>query len=231
MGGAGIGGLAVIRVQGTVQAGAFTLGPVDLQVPAGVYGVLMGPTGCGKTTVLETIAGLTPLRDGRVELAGRDVTYAPPGQRGIGYVPQDGALFATMRVGEQIGFAPSVQGWPKERIRTRVQELARSMGIAGLLDRGVHHLSGGERQRVALARALAAEPKVLLLDEPLSALDTATHDAMCDLLAEIHQTHGVTVLHVTHSSREAALLGERRFAIHEGTLRVVEHDEQAAGQR
>ena len=204
----------------TWAAGNFRLENVNFSVPAGAYAVLMGRTGSGKTTLLEILCGLRQPDDGRIWIADVEVTNLQPGLRGIGYVPQDGALFPTMIVSEQLGFALRIRRRPAEEIAERVQELSTQLGIAHLLDRLPHNLSGGERQRVALGRALAAKPRVLLFDEPLSALDEDTRDEIAALLKQTQRTHGVTTLHITHSRREAAQLADVLFHLEAG--RVVE---------
>jgi ABC-type sugar transport system ATPase subunit len=140
----------------SVRAGTFAMSNVCFEVPSGQYGVLMGKTGSGKTTLLEVICGLKPVLTGRILLDGRDVTDSQPAARGIGYVPQDGALFSTMTVCDHLGFALVVRKWRREAVRRRVEELAELLGITHLLKRRPKGLSGGERQRVALGRALAA---------------------------------------------------------------------------
>jgi len=180
--------------------------------------VLMGSTGCGKTTLLEILCGLRSPTSGRVVLDGVDVTDLEPRERGIGYVPQDLALFPGLRVREQIGFAPKLRGVPPEELNQRVTHLAEQFGIAPLLDRLPDMLSGGEKQRVALARALAAQPKLLLLDEPLSALDESMRAEAVVLLQRVQSEHSLTVLHVTHSSSEAAALGHLHLRMNGGRL-------------
>jgi ABC-type sugar transport system ATPase subunit len=193
---------------------------VTFTVPAGRYGVLMGRTGGGKTTLLEIICGLRRPSAGRVWLGDRDVTDLAPGARGIGYVPQDGALFPTMTVREQLGFALRLRHRSADEIAQRVAELADHLGIAPLLDRRPDGLSGGERQRVALGRALAARPQVLLLDEPLSALDDDTREPLADLLHRVQRETAVTVLHITHHRSEADRLADNLFRLESG--RVIE---------
>jgi molybdate/tungstate transport system ATP-binding protein len=200
------------------RAGAFRLENVSFTVPAGRYAVLMGRTGCGKTTLIEIICGLRQPRSGRVIVADRDVTHALPGERGIGYVPQDGALFPTFTVREQLGFALSLRRRPADEIAARVTQLADELGVTHLLDRRPQHLSGGERQRVALGRALAAKPKVLLLDEPLSALDEELRDDLAALLKRVQREHGITALHITHSRAEAATLADVVFRLQDGAV-------------
>lgn len=209
----------MIRVDGlSLRAGRFTLDGIGFEVPSQGYVALMGKTGSGKTSILEAICGLRPIVAGRVELNGRDVTDLPPGRRGVGYVPQDRALFRTMNVGENIAFGPTIQGWPRERVLERVGELAELLGLDALLDRKPDGLSGGEAQRVALGRALAARPEILCLDEPLTALDDETRDGLIDLLARVRQETKVTVLHVTHSREEAKRLADRVLHIVDGVL-------------
>lgn len=193
--------------------GGFSLRNVSLAVPSGAYAVLMGATGCGKTTLLEILCGLRRPQLGSVWLDGQDVTTWPPHERRVGYLPQDLALFPHRNVAFQIGFAPRLQGRPAVEIRELVEQLARDLGISHLLERFPENLSGGEKQRVALARALAANPRVLLLDEPLSALDEDTRAEATELLRQVQARHGLTVLHVTHSQAEARALGQVRLRL------------------
>ena len=202
----------------SVRAGDFSIEGISFEVPTGEHGVLMGKTGCGKTTILEAICGLKEVVAGRIMLMGRDVTHLRAGERGIGFVPQDGALFSTMTVSQQLAFGPKVQGWAKKEIDKRVTELAEELGIENILDRKPFGLSGGERQRVALGRAIAVRPKVLCLDEPLSALDEETHEGMVELIRTVVKEHGITALHITHSRREADLIADREFFLEDGKL-------------
>lgn len=202
----------------TIRNGTFVLEDVALTVPAGRYAVLMGPTGCGKTSLLEAICGLKPLARGSVRLGGRDVTRLKPAQRGVGYVPQDGALFQTMTVRENLGFALRVRRWRSEELRQRVDELAGLLGLGPLLERMPQGLSGGEMQRVALGRALASRPAILCLDEPLNALDADARDEMYRLLRDVQAQTGVTTLHVTHDAQEAQRLADLRFHFTRGTI-------------
>jgi molybdate/tungstate transport system ATP-binding protein len=202
------------------RAGAFGLENVSFAVPAARYGVLMGPTGSGKTSLLEIVCGLRRPGSGRIWLGERDVTELAPGARGLGYVPQDSALFPTMTVREQLGFALRIRHRPANEIATRVGELAAPLGIAHLLDRLPDGLSGGERQRVAVGRALAARPQVLLLDEPLSALDDDTRESLADLLHRVQRETAVTVLHVTHHRTEAARLADVLFRLEDGKVQI-----------
>lgn len=201
-----------------IQQGGFRLENVSFEVKAGSYAVLMGRTGSGKTTVLEAICGLRQIAGGMIHVGGEPIHALAPGARGIGLVPQDGALFPTMTVREQIAFGPTVRRWKRERIAAKVAALSDAMGIAHLLHRRPFGLSGGERQRIALARALAIEPRLLCLDEPLSALDEETREDMCALLLNLQQNIGFTALHVTHSQREAERLGDQVLRIEELTV-------------
>ncbi len=206
----------------SIRLGAFVLDDINLQVPAGSYAVLMGRTGCGKTTILEAVCGLRRLAGGRIFLMGEDVTGMPPGRRNVGLVPQDGALFNPMTVAEHLGFALRVRRRPAAEIAARVEELAGWLNLGHLLKRRPFGLSGGERQRVALGRALAAKPHVLCLDEPFSALDEDTRAEMVELLRRIHRQAGVTVLHVTHNRQEAAALAGQLFRLQNGKLIEME---------
>lgn len=202
----------------TIRSGSFALTKVALSIPEGVYAVLMGGTGQGKTTILEAICGLRSVTSGRVLLNGHDMTRWKPGDRGVGYVPQDLALFPMMTVRGHLEFALRVRHCTAALMRDRVAELAHVLGIEPLLARRVTNLSGGEAQRVALGRALSFRPRVLLLDEPLNALDEATRDRLCELLRSIQKQSGLTTLHITHSRAEARSLAERLFVLESGQL-------------
>lgn len=191
-----------------VAQGAFRLDDVSFRIEPGRYAVLMGRTGSGKTTVIEAIAGLRPVASGRILLDGRDVTRLSPAERGVGYVPQDGALFPTMTVRENLAFPLVIRNVRPVTIRDRVQELAGWLHITHLLDRRAVRLSGGETQRIALGRALAFHPRILLLDEPLSALDEETRESMLAVLETLKRRREVSVLHVTHHRTEAERLAD-----------------------
>lgn len=216
----------------SIRSGLFVLSDVSLTVPTGGYAVLMGSTGQGKTTIAEAICGLRPVERGRVVVGGVDVTRFKPADRGIGYVPQDLALFPTMTVREHLEFALRIRRAARTLLRDRVAELSHVLGIEGLLGRHVYHLSGGEAQRVALGRALAFDPRALLLDEPLKALDETTRDRLCELLRSVQRERGLTTLHITHSRTEARALADRLLVIE--SRRVTErpltllaaHDDQ-----
>jgi len=209
----------MIRLENIMlRQGDFELRDIQLELAAGEYGVLMGRSGCGKTTLLEAVCGLRTVAAGRIILGDRDVTALPPAERGVGYVPQDRALFPTQPVREQLAFALVLRSLGQAEIAARVEELAELLGLGALLDRLPDKLSGGEAQRVALGRALAHRPSVLCLDEPLSALDEELHGEMCQLLERIHRETGVTVLHITHSPSEAKRLAGCHYRLANGRI-------------
>jgi ABC-type sugar transport system ATPase subunit len=192
----------------SISIGDFRLQDLSFRIPTGQYAVIMGKTGIGKTTILEAICGLRSIRSGQILINGVDVSKWTPADRNIGYSPQDLALFPTLTVREHLEFAMKVRRHPARAINDRVAELAGLLEISPLLNRHVRGLSGGESQRVALGRALSFCPEVLLLDEPLSALDAETRLATQELLRNLNKITGVTVLHVTHNQEEADALGD-----------------------
>jgi len=202
----------------TIVSGSFALRDVSLSLQPGEYVALMGRTGQGKTTILEAIAGLREVTSGEILIDGTNITRLAPAQRGVGYVPQDLALFPTMTVRQNLGFALRVRGMARDEITARVNDVADWLGIAKLLDRRVTMLSGGEAQRTALGRALSFKPRVLLLDEPFSALDDDTRQEMHALMGSVRQHTGVTVLHVTHNRSEAAALADRVIQLEAGAV-------------
>lgn len=201
-----------------VRVGGFALEDVSFDVPTGQYAVLMGRTGAGKTTLLEALCGLKPVAGGAIRLNEREVTRLKPAERGIGYVPQDRALFQSMSVREHLAFALAIRKAERPAIQQRVAELSRLLGIEHLLERRPLGLSGGEAQRVALGRALSVRPGILCLDEPLNALDDDTRQGMYQLLAEVQENTGVTILHVTHNLDEAEQLADRILVLQDGKV-------------
>lgn len=205
----------------SAESGEFRLTDISFTIPEGQYGVLMGRTGCGKTTLLECILGLRRVTAGCIRLADEDVTRLNPAMRGVGYVPQDRALFSKMTVREHLAFALLIRKAARAETADRVDELATSLGVEHLLDRTPQGLSGGEQQRVALGRALSFRPRVLCLDEPLSALDSETRRQMCELLQDVSRSEQVTTLHVTHNLDEARSLADCLFEIVDGKIEPV----------
>ena len=216
----------------SLAVGEFALEDVSFEIPTRAYCALMGRTGCGKTTILEAVCGLRDVTSGSIELMSREVTNLPPARRGIGFVPQDGALFSSMTVEQNLGFSLEVRNRPKGVVSERVKQLAELLGIANLLERRIQGLSGGEKQRVALGRALAFEPGILCLDEPLSALDDETKVGLVDLLGKVREETGVTTLHITHSLQEARSLCDMILVMEDGRVRElpVDGDSPADGQ-
>jgi ABC-type Fe3+/spermidine/putrescine transport system ATPase subunit len=200
----------------TADAGSFRLGPVDLVVPPGRILVVLGPSGAGKTMLLETISGLRRHRCGQIRLAGTELTGLPPEQRGIGLIFQDAALFPHLSVRENVRFGPRARGRAADT--ATADSLLRRLGIGQLAGRSPRTLSGGERQRVALARALAIRPGLLLLDEPLSALDQPTREEMRTLLQEVLADLDIPAVHVTHDRDEALSIGDDLAIIIGGRL-------------
>jgi ABC-type sugar transport system ATPase subunit len=195
----------------SVQQAGFVLSNVSFTVEAGQYAALVGPTGCGKTTLLEVITGLRRPASGQVLLRGVDVTSWLPAERRLGYVPQDAAVFPAMTVAQNIGF--SLKGDSTKR----VQDLAEALNLTAILHRKAVNLSGGEAQRVALARALAPKPDILLLDEPMSAVDDETKQTMRKVLQAQHGP--TTVLHVTHQLDELETLADVVLELRGGVVK------------
>ncbi|MBL7222531.1 MAG: ABC transporter ATP-binding protein [Candidatus Brocadiae bacterium] len=212
----------MIRIEGLeFSVGGFHLGPLHLEVAAGDYFVLLGPTGMGKTLLLESICGLLRPQQGRIIVEGEDVTALPPRDRGIGYVPQHQGLFPHLTVRRNIEFPLRVRRVEAAERRKRLEPLIELLGLGELLDRWPMSLSGGERQKVALARALASQPRVLLLDEPVSALDEPSRERLCSELRRIHEELRVTAIHVSHILEEAFSVADRAGVLHQG--RLVQH--------
>ncbi len=198
--------------------GDFFLENISFEISTGEFGILMGRTGCGKTTVLEIICGLKRPDSGTVMLGGQDVTLLRAAERGVGYVPQDGALFPTMTVYDHLALALKIRKYGRTDIERQVKDMAELLDIAHLLGRKPHGLSGGESQRVALGRALTYKPEILCLDEPLSALDDKTKDDMCNLLSVVCERTGVTTLYVTHNLSEVSRLADLVFRFKKGQI-------------
>jgi len=200
------------------RVGDFELRDVCLSVEPREYFVLMGATGSGKSLLIKSICGLLRARTGRITIDGRDVTNLPPRLRGVGYVPQDSCLMPHLNVLRNITFALEVGGASRSSARKQIGHIVGSLGIESLLDRSTMNLSGGERQKVALARALAHKPKLLLLDEPVSALDEPTRREICAVLRKVQRQFGVATIHVCHSRQEAAAVHDRVGVMSQGRL-------------
>lgn len=185
------------------------LAGVSLAVAAGERVSLHGPSGCGKTTLLHAIAGLVPVSQGRIIIDDDDVTHSAPHLRGVGLVFQDDRLFPHLDVADNVSYSLRVRGVGRRDRRRLAADWLERVGLAGYGSRQVDSLSGGESKRVALARMLAAQPSVVLLDEPLSGLDEKLHDALLDDLKRLFSSMSATVIHVTHDRAEGARLCDR----------------------
>ncbi|KYH31244.1 ABC transporter ATP-binding protein [Neomoorella mulderi] len=213
----------MIQVENLTVAGpGFYLGDISFRVNKAEYLIILGPSGAGKTVLLDTLAGLKKPQKGRILFAGRDVTRALPEERKIGYIQQNLALFPHLSIMENITFGARPNRIPPARAGERARELAALLGIEHLLSRANPlTLSGGEKQRVALARTLLVEPDIILMDEPFSALDSFTRRQLIFLLPEIFAQFQVTVIHVTHDLQEAFLLGDKIAVLMDGRLQQI----------
>jgi spermidine/putrescine transport system ATP-binding protein len=202
------------KIYGEVTA----LDDVSLAVEQGAYVVLLGPSGSGKTTLLSAIGGFIIPTAGRITIAGRDVTTLPPAQRPTTTLFQDYALFPHMSVASNVGFGLKIRRVSGTQFETRIAAALEMVGLAGYGKRGIHELSGGQRQRVALARALVVEPEILLLDEPLGALDLNLRRQMQDELMDLQRRTGRSFVHVTHDQEEAMALASLVVVMNKGRI-------------
>ncbi len=202
-----------------VEKSGFKLHHISFSMLKGEYVIILGPTGCGKTMLLETLAGLHKPSKGEIILDKQVITTLPPESRHFGFSYQDSLLYPFLNVEDNILFGAKARHKHKEdKTLKRLIELVHIMDIKHLLNRYPHALSGGELQRVSLARAILINPSILLLDEPLSALDPQTRQSMRCLLQEIHQTEGLSIIHVTHDFNEALQLGTKVIVMNHGTI-------------
>ena len=200
----------------TLSRGDFRLGPLSLTVPDRSYFVILGRTGSGKTMLLESIVGLQRVASGHVTFDGEDVTELAPEKRDFGFVYQDFALFPNKNVRDNILFASRIR--PIDGLEALFEDVVDFLKIEGLLGRRITHLSGGEKQRVAIARAICSRPRLLLLDEPLSAVDPTFRTAIMIALRQIVTRYGISIIHVTHNFREATFLADRIAVMMEGKI-------------
>jgi putative spermidine/putrescine transport system ATP-binding protein len=216
---------ASVRIEAcgkTFADGTRALEPATLDIARGETLVLLGPSGCGKTTMLRIIAGLElPDAGGMVLFDGKDMTLVPIERRNVGMVFQSYALFPNMSVSDNIGYGLKIRGVPQQERAARVAELVKLTNISGLENRRIDQLSGGQRQRVALARAVAIRPGILLLDEPLTALDAALRDRLRGELNGLLRALGITTIYVTHDQSEAMELGDRIVVMQKGTIAQI----------
>lgn len=204
-----------------IDLGGFHLRDLTLNIRDGEYFIVLGPTGSGKTVLLETIAGLHSVKSGMILLNGLEVTKTEPEKRGIGIVYQDYVLFPHLSVIKNIAFGLRQRGRSRKAAEAEAGWTIELLGLSSLLNRKIGTLSGGEKQKVALARALAIKPKVLLLDEPLGALDPETREKVQQELREIRNKLNQTIIHVTHDFEEAVALGERIAVLGNGCIMQV----------
>ncbi|MEZ5405815.1 MAG: ABC transporter ATP-binding protein [Verrucomicrobiia bacterium] len=210
----------MVELLGIVKRfGSFTaISDVTLQIKPGEFMTFLGPSGCGKTTLLRMISGFDTPTEGRVLLAGEDVTFVPPHKRNVNQVFQSYALFPHLTVRENIEFGLKMQKVPKSEMIERVNSAVEIVALTGFEERKPSQLSGGQRQRVALARAIVCRPKVLLLDEPLSALDAKLRHSMQIELKRLQKKLGITFVFVTHDQEEALTMSDRIAIIHKGKI-------------
>jgi multiple sugar transport system ATP-binding protein len=194
---------------------------LDLHIEDGEFLVLVGPSGCGKSTSLRMLAGLEDVNAGRILIGDRDVTDVQPKDRDIAMVFQNYALYPHMTVADNMGFALKIAGTPKAEIRTRVEEAAKILDLTQYLDRKPKALSGGQRQRVAMGRAIVRQPRVFLMDEPLSNLDAKLRVQTRTQIASLQRRLGVTTVYVTHDQTEALTMGDRIAVLKDGLLQQV----------
>jgi len=199
----------------------FVLKHLNADIEKGELVTFLGPSGCGKSTLLRCIAGFTKMNSGTIILGGRVINDDPPHKRGTGMVFQNYALFPHLSVENNIGFGLKVLKYPKREIKKRVEELLELVKLRGLGSRRIDQLSGGQQQRVALARALSLEPKILLLDEPLSNLDANLRVTMRAEIRRLQKEMGLTVIFVTHDQEEAMSISDRLMIIYEGKVEQV----------
>ncbi|MDB5506780.1 MAG: hypothetical protein JWR75_1418 [Devosia sp.] len=211
---------AYLRIENLVKAfsGNVVVKGVDLGFDKGEFVSLLGPSGCGKTTILRMIAGFERPTSGKITVDGRDITHLAPSQRNIGMVFQAYALFPNMNVANNIAFGLKVKGVPAEERNARVTEMLRLIGLTGYEKRFPYELSGGQQQRVALARALAPRPRLLLLDEPLSALDAKIRVSLRGEIRAIQRDLGITTVFVTHDQEEALSISDRIVVMNAGSV-------------
>ncbi|MEN9360146.1 MAG: hypothetical protein RL095_1681 [Verrucomicrobiota bacterium] len=203
-----------------LSLGSCQLRGIDLELQRGSLNILLGRSGCGKTTLLEALCGLRPIDSGRIWCDGEEITGLPPSRRRLGYVPQDLALFQALSPRQNLVFALEIAGWTKAAIASRVEELCRPLKLEELIGRpSLQGFSGGERQRLALGRALALRPRLLLLDEPFAALDPELRQELGEMLRQLVREEQVTILMVTHSRAEAEVLGDSHWRLDQGVLK------------
>ncbi len=203
------------------RIGNFSLNDFSLNIHKGEYFVLTGQNGSGKSTLIKLIAGLCQPVSGTIKINGIDMTNVPPWNRGIGYLPQDGLLFPNRTVRKNIQFSLEVRHTDSDEMNSRVDKVAKMLDLSKLLERKPLGLSGGEAQKACLARALVCQPDVLLLDEPVSAVDAKARDFLCEELKAMQQELKITTLHISHNSLETSIVADRVGTLIDGQLTSV----------
>ena len=200
-----------------LQVNEFSLQNISFKIPKGEYFALMGPTGAGKSMLIKAICGLVTIDSGTIKIDNQDVTGLEPRFRSIGYVPQNSGLFPHLNVEQNLIFSLIANGKAsKAKAIEEVAHIVKALGLNNFLKRSIEGLSGGERQKVALGRALAAEPKLLILDEPVSALDEITRKNVCEEIINIHDKFGITTIHICHNVDEAITVASKIGVMNQG---------------
>jgi ABC-type sugar transport system ATPase subunit len=202
----------------SLRAGDFTVTDIDLTVDPKEYFVMMGQTGSGKSLLVKAVCGIIPIQNGSIHIDGKDVTNLEPRRRQVGYVPQSSSLFPHLSVSDNILFPLRIRKSNKKEALKKAAPIIDALNISSLLERSTLNLSGGEQQKVALARALSFNPKLLILDEPVSALDEPTRCEICKLLKKIQQDFSVTTIHICHNLEEARIVSDRMAIFSQGKI-------------
>jgi ABC-type sugar transport system ATPase subunit len=212
-------GLRLEKISFTI--GNFSLKDISFSVREGEYFVLTGPNGAGKTILIKLIAGLYQPAEGEIYIQGKKITTTPPWERNIGYVPQEGVLFPKRTVERNISFGLEIKKLSPQQIKKAVAEIGEMMQITHLFSRSPEGLSGGEKQKVSLARALILKPALLLLDEPVSAIDEKTRNSLCQEIQSLQKYFKITTIHISHNQEETNQVAERIGVLNQGKLKEI----------
>ncbi|MEA2013582.1 MAG: ATP-binding cassette domain-containing protein [Verrucomicrobiota bacterium] len=204
-----------------LSAGNFKLKNISFHIEQDEYFVLKGLTGSGKSLIMKAICGLIRLDSGKILIDGKDVTNLQPRFRKVGYIPQNSLLFPHLNVEENIAFGLKFKDFSKNKITEEVDKITELVGISQLLNRNVLNLSGGEKQKVNICRALILKPKILLLDEPLSAVDEGHRDKLCSILKSLQKKTKIPAMHISHNKKETELIADRISILENGKIKGV----------